>query len=72
MDKLMRLVLMIRGIAYPLALAYCRFFLIHCAQKLPNYDTGTLLIESYLCTSSYIHTYLYNEKEWNTAYIACM
>nr|GEU91020.1 uncharacterized protein [Tanacetum cinerariifolium] len=40
MDKLMRLVMMIRGIADPLASAYCRFFLIHCAQKLPKCDTG--------------------------------
>ncbi|GKB06392.1 VPS35 endosomal protein sorting factor-like protein isoform X1 [Tanacetum coccineum] len=43
MDKLMRLVMMIRGIADPLASAYCRFFLIHCAQKLPKCDTGYLI-----------------------------
>ncbi|PWA64095.1 hypothetical protein CTI12_AA346860 [Artemisia annua] len=43
MDKLMRLVMMIRGIADPLASAYCRFFLIHCAQKLPNCDKGYLI-----------------------------
>ncbi|KAF5781491.1 putative vacuolar protein sorting-associated protein [Helianthus annuus] len=42
-DNLMRLVMMIRGISDPLASAYCRFFLIHCAQKLPQRDTGHLV-----------------------------
>ncbi|KAI7750313.1 hypothetical protein M8C21_005834 [Ambrosia artemisiifolia] len=42
-DNLVRLVMMIRGIADPLASAYCRFFLIHCAQKLPQRDTGHLV-----------------------------
>nr|GFA11173.1 uncharacterized protein [Tanacetum cinerariifolium] len=39
MDKLMRLVMMIRGIVDPLASAYCRFFLVHRDQKLPKCDT---------------------------------
>ncbi|KAI3675626.1 hypothetical protein L1987_85217 [Smallanthus sonchifolius] len=43
MDNLMRMVMMIRGIADPLASAYCRFFLIHCAQKLPQRDAGHLV-----------------------------
>lgn len=43
MDDLMRLATMIRGIADPLASAYCRFFLLHCAQKLPQCDTGHLI-----------------------------
>ncbi|XP_076916852.1 uncharacterized protein LOC143576701 isoform X2 [Bidens hawaiensis] len=42
-NDLMRLVMMIRGIADPLASAYCRFFLIHRAQKLPQRDTGHLV-----------------------------
>ncbi|KAI3810064.1 hypothetical protein L1987_19671 [Smallanthus sonchifolius] len=42
-DNLMRMVMMIRGIADPLASAYCRFFLIHCAQKLPQRDAGHLV-----------------------------
>ncbi|KAL8205603.1 hypothetical protein R6Q57_009154 [Mikania cordata] len=43
MDNLMRMVMMIRGVADPLASAYCRFFLIHCAQKLPQRDAGHLV-----------------------------
>ncbi|KAL4554184.1 hypothetical protein LXL04_037361 [Taraxacum kok-saghyz] len=42
-NDLMRLVTMIKGVADPLASAYCRFFLIHCAQKLPQRDTGHLI-----------------------------
>ncbi|XP_024968230.1 UPF0505 protein C16orf62 homolog isoform X1 [Cynara cardunculus var. scolymus] len=42
-DSLMRLVMMIRGIADPLASAYCRFFLLHCAQKLPGRSTAHLI-----------------------------
>lgn len=42
-QDLMRLVTMIRGVADPLASSYCRFFLIHCAQKLPKRDTGHLI-----------------------------
>ncbi|GJX38862.1 WD repeat-containing protein 44 [Tanacetum coccineum] len=48
MDKLMRLVMMVRGIADPLASAYCRFFLIHYAQKLPKCDTDTFEVISKL------------------------
>nr|KAJ0209647.1 hypothetical protein LSAT_V11C400212410 [Lactuca sativa] len=43
MDDLMRLVTMIRGVADPLASAYCCFFLLHCAQKLPQLDTRHLI-----------------------------
>ncbi|KAK9057073.1 hypothetical protein SSX86_024440 [Deinandra increscens subsp. villosa] len=43
MGHLTRMVMMIRGIADPLASAYCRFFLIHCAQKLPEHDAGHLV-----------------------------
>nr|XP_043622248.1 VPS35 endosomal protein sorting factor-like isoform X2 [Erigeron canadensis] len=42
-DNLMRLATMIRGIADPLASAYCRFFLIHCAQKLSQCHSGHLI-----------------------------
>ncbi|XP_071725786.1 uncharacterized protein [Rutidosis leptorrhynchoides] len=42
-DELMRLVTMIRGIADPLASAYCLFFLIHSAQKLPQHDKRHLI-----------------------------
>ncbi|XP_022940977.1 UPF0505 protein C16orf62 homolog [Cucurbita moschata] len=38
-----RLVMMARGIADPLASAYCRLYLTHCAQKLPSCDIGLLV-----------------------------
>lgn len=40
MDSLQRLVMMIRGIADPLVSAYCRLYLVRCAQRLPQRDTG--------------------------------
>ncbi|GFP79107.1 upf0505 protein [Phtheirospermum japonicum] len=40
---LQRLVLMTRGIADPLASAYCRLYLVQCAQRLPQHDTGFLI-----------------------------
>jgi hypothetical protein len=40
-DNLQRLVMMTRGLADPLASAYCRLFIAHCAQKLPSCDIGT-------------------------------
>ncbi|CAL5390425.1 unnamed protein product [Camellia sinensis] len=40
MDVLERLVMMTRGIADPLASAYCRLYLAHCAQKLPQHNTN--------------------------------
>lgn len=43
-ENLQRLVMMTRGLADPLASAYCRLYLAHCAQKLPFYDTGNLVI----------------------------
>lgn len=42
-DSLQRLVMMTRGLADPLASAYCRLFIAHCAQKLPSCDTGYLV-----------------------------
>ncbi|KAL2476340.1 hypothetical protein Adt_37076 [Abeliophyllum distichum] len=44
MDNLQRLVMMIRGIADPLASAYCRLYLVRCAQRLPQHDTGYLIV----------------------------
>ncbi|XVF03816.1 hypothetical protein REPUB_Repub05bG0025600 [Reevesia pubescens] len=42
-EPLQRLVMMTRGLADPLASAYCRLYIAHCAQKLPLYDTGYLI-----------------------------
>ncbi|KAJ0102793.1 hypothetical protein Patl1_04144 [Pistacia atlantica] len=42
-DTLQRLVLMTRGLGDPLASAYCRLYLAHCARKLSSYDTGHLI-----------------------------
>ncbi|KAL7130929.1 hypothetical protein ABFS83_13G165300 [Erythranthe nasuta] len=42
-DVLQRLVMMTRGIADPLASAYCRLYLVQCAQRLPEHDTGFLI-----------------------------
>ncbi|XP_038898827.1 VPS35 endosomal protein-sorting factor-like isoform X3 [Benincasa hispida] len=38
-----RLVVMARGLADPLASAYCRLYLTHCAQKLPSCEVGVLV-----------------------------
>ncbi|KAL7087955.1 hypothetical protein ACP275_13G099800 [Erythranthe tilingii] len=35
--------MMTRGIADPLASAYCRLYLVQCAQRLPEHDTGFLI-----------------------------
>ncbi|KAK4343998.1 hypothetical protein RND71_037092 [Anisodus tanguticus] len=43
-DNLPRLVMMARGIADPLASFYCRLYLAHCAQKLPQRNIGHLII----------------------------
>ncbi|KAH7842024.1 hypothetical protein Vadar_000616 [Vaccinium darrowii] len=45
-DVVQRLVMMTRGIADPLASAYCRLYIAHCAQKLPQQysETGYLII----------------------------
>ncbi|KAI8557561.1 hypothetical protein RHMOL_Rhmol04G0020200 [Rhododendron molle] len=43
-DVIQRLVMMTRGIADPLASAYCRLYIAHCVQKLPQQDTGYLII----------------------------
>lgn len=45
-DCLKRLVTMIRGIADPLASAYCRLYMVHCSQKLPHcsVSVGYLII----------------------------
>ncbi|XP_028069440.1 UPF0505 protein isoform X3 [Camellia sinensis] len=44
MDVLERLVMMTRGIADPLASAYCRLYLAHCAQKLSQHNTRYLIV----------------------------
>lgn len=38
-----RLVEMTRGIADPLASAYCRLYLVQCSQRVPRHDTGFLI-----------------------------
>ncbi|KAF8409587.1 hypothetical protein HHK36_005665 [Tetracentron sinense] len=42
-DCLQRLVMMMRGLADPLASAYCRLYMAHCAQKLQPCDRGYLI-----------------------------
>ncbi|XP_065862426.1 uncharacterized protein [Euphorbia lathyris] len=42
-DNLHRLVMMIRGLADPLASAYCRLYMAHCARKFPTSDKGYLV-----------------------------
>ncbi|KAK9209763.1 hypothetical protein WN944_002131 [Citrus x changshan-huyou] len=42
-NSLQHLVLMTRGLADPLASAYCRLYMAHCARKLPSCDTGHLI-----------------------------
>ncbi|XP_057474859.1 uncharacterized protein LOC130762978 isoform X2 [Actinidia eriantha] len=44
MDIVQRLVMMTRGIADPLAFAYCHLYMAHRAQKLPQHDIGYLII----------------------------
>lgn len=54
-DSLQRLVGMTRGIADPLASAYCRLYLVHRAQKLPQFDIGiTYVLRVY--ANSYTRT----------------
>ncbi|XAR67433.1 hypothetical protein NMG60_11002197 [Bertholletia excelsa] len=43
-DVLQRLVMMTRGIADPLASTYCCLYMVHRAQKLPQCDTGYLIM----------------------------
>ncbi|KAF7112244.1 hypothetical protein RHSIM_RhsimUnG0248800 [Rhododendron simsii] len=43
-DVIQRLVMMTRGIADPLASAYCCLYIAHCVQKLPQQDTGYLIM----------------------------
>ncbi|KAL6199402.1 hypothetical protein ACLB2K_029186 [Fragaria x ananassa] len=43
LDCLQRLVMMIRGLADPLASAYCRLYMAHCLTKLHSNDIGCLL-----------------------------
>ncbi|WVY89214.1 hypothetical protein V8G54_034728 [Vigna mungo] len=40
LDSLRRLVMMTRGLGDPVASAYCRLYMAHCAQKLPSHDIG--------------------------------
>jgi hypothetical protein len=42
-DSLQRLVMMTRGLGDPVASAYCRLYMAHCAQKLPSHDIGILV-----------------------------
>ncbi|KAL1307448.1 UPF0505 protein C16orf62 homolog isoform X1 [Arachis ipaensis] len=42
-DSLWRLVMMIRGLGDPVASAYCRLYMAHCAQKLISHDIGYLI-----------------------------
>ncbi|XP_073223706.1 uncharacterized protein [Cicer arietinum] len=42
-DSLQRLVMMTRGLGNPVASAYCRLYMAHCAQKLPSHDIGYLV-----------------------------
>lgn len=42
-DSLRRLVMMTRGLGDPVASAYCRLYMAHCAQKLPTHDMGNLV-----------------------------
>nr|XP_027061539.1 UPF0505 protein-like isoform X2 [Coffea arabica] len=43
MSSLQRLAMMTRGIADPIALAYCHLYMVHRAQKLPQHDLGYLV-----------------------------
>ncbi|XP_020240319.1 VPS35 endosomal protein sorting factor-like isoform X2 [Cajanus cajan] len=43
LDSLQRLVMMTRGLGDPVASAYCRLYMAHCAQKLPSHDIGYLV-----------------------------
>ncbi|RDY10056.1 UPF0505 protein C16orf62-like protein, partial [Mucuna pruriens] len=43
LDSLQRLVMMTRGLGDPVASAYCRLYMAHCAQKLPLHDIGYLV-----------------------------
>ncbi|KAI5604905.1 hypothetical protein BDE02_01G317500 [Populus trichocarpa] len=43
LDRLQRLVMMARGVVDPLASAYCRLYMAHCARKLPLSDIGHLV-----------------------------
>ncbi|TKY57323.1 UPF0505 protein C16orf6 [Spatholobus suberectus] len=43
LDSLQRLVMMARGLGDPVASAYCRLYMAHCAQKLPSHDIGYLV-----------------------------
>uniref|UniRef100_A0A7N0TVY7 Uncharacterized protein n=1 Tax=Kalanchoe fedtschenkoi TaxID=63787 RepID=A0A7N0TVY7_KALFE len=42
-DNLQRLKLMTRGLADPVASAYCHLYMAHCAEKLATYDAGRIL-----------------------------
>ncbi|XP_061342230.1 uncharacterized protein LOC133288485 isoform X2 [Gastrolobium bilobum] len=42
-DSLRRLVMMTRGLGDPVASAYCRLYMAHCAQKLTSHDIGYLV-----------------------------
>ncbi|KAI5604906.1 hypothetical protein BDE02_01G317500 [Populus trichocarpa] len=44
LDRLQRLVMMARGVVDPLASAYCRLYMAHCARKLPLSDIAGHLV----------------------------
>ncbi|CAM8972452.1 unnamed protein product [Rhodiola kirilowii] len=43
-DNLQRLKMMTRGLADPVASAYCHLYMAHCAEKFPRYDAGEILV----------------------------
>ncbi|KAL5548438.1 hypothetical protein UlMin_003669 [Ulmus minor] len=42
-DSIQRLLMMTRGLADPVASAYCHLYMVHCMQKLPFYDKGYIV-----------------------------
>jgi len=54
-DSLQRLVMMTRGLGDPVASAYCRLYMAHCAQKLPSHDIGIFVDIIYLSLGSVEH-----------------
>lgn len=63
-ESLQRLVMMTRGLADPLASAYCRLYIAYRALKFPMYDTGRFVFLFthrhllMLINGSFMHAYL--------------
>jgi hypothetical protein len=55
LDSLQRLVMMARGVVDPLASAYCRLYMAHCARKLPLSDIGICFC--LISEVAYCHSY---------------